>query len=416
MLQARRRFGAHPLKLGLTRALIVSSVSALVVFGGTPAAVGSDMRSKLWYLDALEAEEIWKTARGEGITVAVIDTGVNADTPSLKGQVLKGFDFTDVDGDATDDYGGHGTTMAELIAGTGKGDGIQGLAPGVKILPMRVPDEEFAKDKDVNLWGEEDAIRAAADSGAKIISLSMGGEFSTERQQEAVRYAQKKGKLFFASVGNNAKDGNAKEYPAAHPEVVGVGATDRNGKVSDYSQNGDIVDLAAPADNLPRWCDETFQSYCMGDGGTSSATAITSAAAALIWSAHPDWTANQVLRVMFDTAGRDWPDDEVSKYLGHGLIRPAVNILDGEGDPGDPDISPLTNKRTTPKTPNPSPSTPAKSKAGDDAVAAGSEEAIASDSKTGDGSSSLPLIIGGAALVAVLLGGAAVTARRRRAS
>ena len=70
-----------------------------------------------------------------------------------------------------------------------------------------------------------------------------------------------------------------------------------------YSQHGDVVDIAAPGSDIPGWCDKTFKTYCGGDGGTSSATAIASASAALIWSLHPDWTANQVLRVMFDTAG-----------------------------------------------------------------------------------------------------------------
>ena len=133
-----------------------------------PAAVAADVQSKQWYLDAMKADEMWKVTTGEGVTVAVIDTGVNPSTSSLKGQVLEGgLDATDTPGEATDDYDGHGTTMAELIAGTGKGGGLKGLAPGAKILPMRISDTEYQNNRSVNGQDAEDAIRAAADSDAQ---------------------------------------------------------------------------------------------------------------------------------------------------------------------------------------------------------------------------------------------------------
>ncbi|RLV69990.1 Peptidase S8 and S53 subtilisin kexin sedolisin [Streptomyces sp. CBMAI 2042] len=180
-----------------------------------------------------------------------------------------------------------------------------------------------------------------------------------------------------------------------------------------------MVDIAAPGKEIPRWCDNSFQSYCYGSSGTSAATALASASAALVWSAHPDWTANQVLNVLFDTAGRDWEKGTLSKYLGHGLIRPAMNILKGKGDPGDPDISPLTEERTggSPASPAPN-STPSASESQqpaqnenadkvDETVAAGDTEAAASD-----GGVPLSLIVGGIAGVAVL--GAVVFAVVRR--
>lgn len=164
--------------------------------GAGPSAVAADVQSKQWYLSAMQAEDIWKTTTGEGIKVAVIDTGVNASTSSLEGQVLKGFDATDVEGDETDDYEGHGTTMAELIAGTGKGGGLKGLAPGAKIIPMRVADSDWHPKGSVNSLDTTDAIRAAADSDAKIISMSFGNEFALDEELQAVKYAQSKGKLF----------------------------------------------------------------------------------------------------------------------------------------------------------------------------------------------------------------------------
>ncbi|MFD9605343.1 S8 family serine peptidase [Streptomyces sp. NPDC059970] len=380
--------------------------------GVAPSAVAADVQSKQWYLSAMQAEEMWKVTTGEGIKVAVIDTGVNASTPSLKGQVLKGFDATGADGNEYDDYDGHGTTMAELIAGTGKGGGLRGLAPGAKIIPMRITDTDFQNEHSVNAHDTEDAIRAAADSDAQIISMSFASDFPGREEREAVKYAQSKGKLFFAGVGNNAEKSNKEQYPAAYPQVVGVSSADREGKVAEYSQNGNIVDIAAPGNNIPYWCDETFRGYCDGDGGTSAATAIASASAALVWSAHPDWTANQVLNVLFDTAGRDWEKGTLSKYLGHGLIRPSMNILKGKGAPGAPDISPLTKEKTSGSSASPAPSAPAssqpeKKEKADDVVVAGS-------SKEKDDGSSLGLIIGGAAAVIVLGGGAFALVRKRR--
>lgn len=415
MSQTRKRRMPVGLRGRLLSTMAVFAAWSMGFAGAVPSAVAADVQSKQWYLGPMHAEEMWKVTTGEGIKVAVIDTGVNASTPSLKGQVLKGFDATGTDGDEHDDYDGHGTTMAELIAGTGKGGGLRGLAPGAKIIPMRITDTDFQNEHSVNAHDTADAIRAAADSDAQIISMSFASDFPGREEREAVKYAQSKGKLFFAGVGNNAKKGNKEQFPASYPQVVGVAATDSSGKVSTYSQHGDAVDIAAPGDGIPTWCDAKFQGYCDSEGGTSQATAITSASAALIWSAHPDWTANQVLNVLFDTAGRgDWEKGTLSNYLGHGIIRPAVNILRGKGNPGAPDISPLTKENTSGSSASPAPSAsassqPDKNEKADDAAMAGS-------SAEKDDNSQLGLILGGAAAVIVLGGGAFALARKRRSA
>ncbi|MFD3916597.1 S8 family serine peptidase [Streptomyces sp. NPDC058603] len=432
MSQARKRGTPFVLRRGLLRALAVVGACTLGIASMAPAAVAADgVQSKQWYLDAMNAEDIWKSATGKGIKVAVIDTGVNPSTPSLTGQVLKGFDATGTAGEATDDYSGHGTTMAELIAGTGKSGGLRGLAPDAKIIPMRITDTEMQNNQSVNAFDAEDAIRAAADSDAQIISMSFSSDFSAPKEREAVKYAESKGKLFFAGVGNNAQKGNKKQYPASYPQVVGVAASGPDGRVADYSQHGDSVDIAAPGNDIPRWCDESFTKYCDGDGGTSAATAIASASAALIWSANPDWTANQVLRVMFESAGRgeDWKPGTVSNYAGHGVVRPGAHINRGVGKPGDPNLSPLTNERTPG-----SPGAPGSSESSASSEPSGSASAPASGASNapGDGEgdkavttgagksteddSQLGLILGGAAVVVVLAGGAFFFLRKRRAA
>jgi subtilisin family serine protease len=386
--------------------------------GLAPNAVADDVRPKQWYLDAMKADELWKVSTGKGIKIAVLDTGVNPDTSSLKGQVLTGDVPKSVAFHATKDYKGHGTTIAELIAGTGAGGGLKGLAPGAKIVPYRV--------NLVGLKGASEkkrtpdaakAIRAAADSDAQIINMSFGRDTISPGEQEAVEYAASKGKLMFGAVGNNAQQKSSVEYPAAYPFIVGVAASDKSGSVGDFSAHGRGVDLAAPGLDVPRWCDATFRSYCGGAEGTSAASAIASGAAALIWSAHPDWTANQVSRVLLDTAGRDWPKDAPSQYLGYGLIRPSRSLLHGEGKPGAADVDPVSNERTstgssgtgaTPSASVPASSQPPKSTSGGETSAAGSS------AKSSDDNDQLWIVLGAAAAVVVIGGGAFAVLRTRR--
>ncbi|MFF8833538.1 S8 family serine peptidase [Streptomyces sp. NPDC015131] len=399
-------------------ALAAAGAWAMITCGPAVAAPAADVQAKQWYLKAMHAETIWKTTTGEGVKVAVIDSGVNPSTPSLQGQVLKGKDLTGIQGDETDDYTGHGTSMAELIAGTGKGGGLKGLAPGAKIIPYRVSDTELQNNNKVNAFDVQQAIRAAADSDARIISMSWGSEYYISDIRDAVEYAQAKGKLFFAAAGNTGDKANKEEYPAAYPEAVAVAASGPDGRVLKYSQHGEFVDIAAPSGVLPRWCDENFASYCDGHGGTSSATAIASASAALIWSKHPDWTGNQVLRVMFESAGRGegWKPGTVSNYLGHGIVRPGAHINRGLGKPGDPNVTPLTNERVGGATASPAPSAPDASKTpggrpGSDAVAAGSGKQAAQPSEDGG---TWGLVLGGAAAAVVVAGAVFLVARRRR--
>ncbi|MET9392337.1 S8 family serine peptidase [Streptomyces sp. NPDC006624] len=317
----------------------LSGALAALSIGLTPNASAADAQSMQWYLGPMKTDQMWNVSTGEGVKIAVIDTGVNPNTSSLKGQVLTDEVPRALDYHVTKDFSGHGTTMAELIVGTGAGGGIQGLAPGAKIVPYRVALEgletdptEYAKSPD-----SAEALRAAADSDARIINLSIGGMHSDEGE-EAVKYAASKGKLLVASVGNDGFP----DAPAIYPYVLGVAAVGSSYNVSDFAKKSShgFADLVAPGEKVPGWCDETFRSYCE-QRGTSHATALVSASAALIWSAHPDWTVNQVTRALLDTAGRGWPKDEPSKYAGYGMIRPRVVLADPDYDAGAPDVDPL---------------------------------------------------------------------------
>ncbi|MEF9883204.1 type VII secretion-associated serine protease mycosin [Streptomyces sp. P9-A4] len=343
-----------------SRARVTASAALgmlLVGIASVPAHA-EGIRDQQWQLDAFGAEEIWQLSTGKGVTVAVIDSGVERNNPDLRGQVLEGKDFApEESGDQFTDYLGHGTGMAGLIAGTGArdgGNGAFGLAPGAKILPVRVPGLEAGdgskaeSDKDFNRVVPP-AIKYAADSGAKVINISLGATAGSPALTDAVKYALDKGSLVFAAVGNSADKGNQTEYPAATPGVVGVGASDKKGKRITMSQFGPQVDLVAPGKDTVHACGGGT-GLCKSTG-TSEATALASAAAALLWAEHPDWTNNQVLKVMLNTIARPQGGEKRSDYIGFGAIRP-LRTLKTPGDPGPADTRPIDDlAEAAPETP-----------------------------------------------------------------
>ncbi|MFE7109202.1 type VII secretion-associated serine protease mycosin [Streptomyces sp. NPDC057575] len=317
------------------------------------------MRDREWYLDRMQAAEMWKVSTGKGITVAVLDTGVIPSVPELTGKVLAGKNFVEPQRGAHKDKDGHGTAMAMLIAGNGaNGQGVKGLAPDARILPLTV----FGSSKESgtnSLPALLAAIRYAADSEAKIINMSLAYEYflldEDERAQlqQAVDYAVMRGKLLLAGSGNTGGKGNYASYPAASAGVAGIGAVDKTSSVTKFSVSGPQVALAAPGDEIPILCGGGTPGYCKSNG-TSQATAIASASAALIWSKHPSWTGNQVLRVLMNTAGKPTEGAIPSRYIGYGTVRPRVAVLGDPGDPGPADVNPLVAARSPKKSPSPS--------------------------------------------------------------
>ncbi|MGW6947943.1 type VII secretion-associated serine protease mycosin [Streptomyces xanthophaeus] len=378
-----------------------SALVGLLLAGvaATPAHADT-IRSQQWHLDAMKADDIWKISTGKGITVAVIDTGLNR-IPELQGQVVPGavFPVGDAEGDKDNDYDGHGTGIAAIIAGSGKhpsGDGAYGLAPGVKILPIRVQD--ILEGASTPSWAA--AIRYAADSDAKVIniSLAIAGKSSDDRERaEAVKYALSKGKLIFAGAGN---DGDSTiRYPAATPGVVGVSAVDADGEPTKESQYGPQIDLSAPGIDIVTAC--TGKTGLCKTHGTSDATALASASAALLWSAHPDWTNNQVLRVLLNTAGKPVDGSERNDFVGYGVVRPRVAVPN-PGDPGPADVFPLPDLAAADAAKSPSASPEGKAPASGTPAPAGAKAEAKEDGS--------PLLWIGLGLGACLLIGGAVTA------
>ncbi|MGW5256692.1 type VII secretion-associated serine protease mycosin [Streptomyces sp. NPDC004012] len=273
-------------------------------------------------MNVFDADAVWAASQGEGVTVAVVDSGVDASHPDLSGQVLKGKDFTGGE-NAQEDLVGHGTRMASLIAAHGHGEGnksgMMGLAPKAKILPLRTIRNRDDKNQD-ETWAA--AVRYAVDQGAKVINLSFADEYSETgiTGREAVAYAEAHDAVVVAGAGNN---GGGVGYPAALPGVIAVGAVDKEANLWENSNTGKQVALTAPGVDILAANKIRSQGYGIASG-TSDATAYVSAAAALVRAKYPDLTAGQVINRLIKSAtfanhkGLKAPDEQ----YGYGIVRP----------------------------------------------------------------------------------------------
>jgi type VII secretion-associated serine protease mycosin len=255
------------------------------------------------YADQLYAPSaLAPLATGAGVRVAVIDSGVQADVPALKGRVATGADFLHHDPDGRQDCIGHGTEVASLIVGrrTGK-SGFEGLAPGATIVPVRVSEEVDDRDGGtsgdrVSLSGFAHAIDWAVDQGhADVINLSLVTTDGDTPVRAAIARAIDKGVVVVAAAGNHGRpdDPNPTPFPAAYPGVIGVGALTADGVRADFSQHGDYVDVVAAGDGITAALPGGGLKV---DSGTSFAAPFVAATAALIKQRFPHASPAEVAR------------------------------------------------------------------------------------------------------------------------
>ena len=297
-----------------------------------------------WNFTQVGAEQAWDVSTGQGTTVAVIDTGVTVEDDAERGvkvgpdledtPTVAGYDFVD-DSDFVYDGHGHGTHVAGTIAqATDNSYGVAGLAYDAQIMPIRVlNDRGFGSVSDI-----ADAVRFAADNGADVINLSLGGPLPSLVLKRALSYAQDQGTLVVAAAGNSGK--KAPSYPAAFKEAFAVAATQYDQHTTFYSQWGDFVEIAAPGGNTrvdqnddgrpdgilqethPRNnpSQHEFALYM----GTSMATPHVAAGAALVHSAgvtQPE-AIKDVLRSTADDSMREhYDDDEYAQRYGAGFMQ-----------------------------------------------------------------------------------------------
>lgn len=276
------------------------------------AGSGDPYYPRQWHLPRIGAERAWEVSRGAPeITVAVVDTGVDSSHPDLSGRVLAGYDFVDGDSDPCDENG-HGTYVAGILAAAGdNGLGVAGVAWRVRVLPVRVLDKSGQ-----GYYSDVAAgIRYAADRGAKVINLSLGGGAYSRALQEAVDYARSRGSLPVAAAGNGAAQ--SLDYPAACNGVIAVGATDENDLPAPFSNRGGELDIMAPGVSiLSAYPGNRYTSM----SGTSAAAPQVSGAAALLLSVNGALSANEVERMLLTTA-RDLGEPGRDDASGWGLVR-----------------------------------------------------------------------------------------------
>ncbi|MDT3400709.1 type VII secretion-associated serine protease mycosin, partial [Streptomyces sp. B1866] len=316
---------------------VVALLPAAVALPGSSARADG-IRAQEWALDAIHARDAWRTTRGAGVTVAVLDTGVDGDHPDLRGRVLPGTDLVGFGARRGERaWARHGTAMAGIIAGRGHGaadgDGVVGVAPEARVLPVRVilEDADPAREKARATRGGAlaDGIRWAADHGADVINLSLGDDSESAhpepREDAAVQYALRKGVVVVASAGNGGGKGDRVSYPAAYPGVIAVTAVDRYGTRAAFSTRRWYATLSAPGMDVV--IVDPDRRYYEG-WGTSAAAAFVSGSAALVRAAHPGLSPLQVRRLLVDTA-QEAPEGGHSDELGAGLVDPAAAIAAG---------------------------------------------------------------------------------------
>jgi type VII secretion-associated serine protease mycosin len=315
-------------------AIAVAGLAGLAVLAaGSPAqaAAPPEIRAaEQPQLRAISVTAAWQVTRGSGVTVGVVDSGVDPTVPDLAGSVTVGPDYTKgADPPGYQPPHLHGTYVASLIAGHGSGPGdtagVIGVAPAARILSVRVilDDQEpgFANYDDKPAYADAigNGIRYAVGHGAEVINLSLGGETPSRDLRSAVGYAIARGVVVVSAAGNSGLTTSGYtpySYPASFPGVISVGALDPSGHRALFSDRNASVVLSAPGVNVVGAGPDG--SYLEGDG-TSGASALVAGVAALVRSRYPRLSPEQVEQAMIYSAS-DRPAGGYTPGTGFGEV------------------------------------------------------------------------------------------------
>ncbi|MEV5429530.1 type VII secretion-associated serine protease mycosin [Streptomyces sp. NPDC052701] len=304
-----------------------------------------------WALQRVNLDELWAETKGEGVRVAVIDTGVDIKNPQLRDAVdaSKGRNYLpseNAEGEkiergnaqGTTDTVGHGTRVAGIIAARpAKGTGFVGLAPEATIIPIKQNDAE-GNGTALTL---ATSIRYAVQAGADVINISQDTANAVEPApslRQAVDHALDRNVVVVASAGNDGLGGNVKvTYPASYEGVLAVAASDRNNERAAFSQSGEFVGVAAPGVDMISTV--PGNGHC-SDNGTSFSAPYVAGVAALLKAKYPKWTARQIVAQIEQTAERSIPGHD--RLVGWGVVDPVKALTDV--DPANPVESPTAEE------------------------------------------------------------------------
>lgn len=330
---ARQRAAAVARRMRAAAAVLLVAVAG-VAFPAVPAQAAPTCQAEIstpgrqfaavpWAQQRYTPDRLAALADGRGVTVAVIDSGVDADHEQLAGRVLRGADFLDSGAGQTDCIG-HGTEVASIIVARKVSKvGFQGLAPSAKILPVRVSElretsDGTAQGRRVSAARFAQSINWAVDHDADVINLSLVMTDSAE-VRAAIARAVEKGIVVVAAAGNQHDKGDPTPYPAAYDGVLGVGAIAEDGTRLPQSQVGRYVDLVAPGANITAATSGGGQ--VPGLSGTSFAAPFASATAALLRQYYPTLSGQDIVRRMMATADPA-PGGKDSTAYGAGVLNP----------------------------------------------------------------------------------------------
>ena len=295
-------------------AICCASLIASCLAIAPPVHAATDpLLAQQWGIFAIGADRVWSTTTGAGVIVAVVDSG-SGQHPDLAENLLPGRSFFGLvetpDGNDID-TSGHGSHVAGIIAAVANnGIGGSGVAPNAKILPIKVLDQAGSGDaRDVAA-----GVRYAADNGAKVINLSLGGAAESSSLSQAIAYANDKGALVVAAAGNGGASDKPK-WPASLDLTLAVTAVDQSNNATSFDQRGDYIDIAAPGANVV----STAKGDYVTLSGTSMAAGFVAGAAALLFAAEPRVSNAQVRDILLRTA-TDIGDPGRDVTFGVGLI------------------------------------------------------------------------------------------------
>ena len=273
-----------------------------------------------WAQQTLSFSSVWPLTQGAGVTVAVVDSGVDAN-PQFGDRVTAGPDLAGATfgAPADADCVGHGTSVASIVAAAPlAGIAFAGVAPEADVLSVKITNSD-------TFPGEvtAQAIRDAVNLGANVINLSLATNVSTPALQAAVQFAQARNVVVVAAAGNDSAQGLVGPfYPAAYPGVLSVGAVGPDGSLASFSDTRTPVSVTAPGIDVTSAYPGTFpESYNPGDNGTSFATAFVSGVAALVRAYHPGLDEAQVVARITATA-----DGPAGSGSGHGMVNPVQAV------------------------------------------------------------------------------------------
>ncbi len=293
------------------------------------SATTPEPRNEEWWFSTWDiTNKVWPISTGRGVRVAVLDTGINGRLPDLSEPVLPGTDVTGKKDDGRIDFdpqeGGHGTAMAALIAG--QGPEMVGVAPDAKILPVTVfRDNSSVSEPD----GQAEGIRYAVKHGAKVISMStsIASEWPLrcgDNLQTAVDYAIEHDVVLVAAAGNDGDTGNGPDMPASCPGVLAVGAVDSQARPWVKTERQPYVAVAAPGVDTG----SIGRAGIFGNNsGTSTSTALTAGAIALVRAKFPKMSGREVVQRIIASA-LDVGPPGVDQQTGYGLLRPYHALTD----------------------------------------------------------------------------------------